>query len=135
VQQPERGPSRKVYTLTAQGAAELNTWLATTAPEPPHFRNTLLLQLAWGDQLPPEALDALLAQYEDEVQTQLLMVRERQQRGSISPARTWRETYLWRRIVDDWTGFYENELAWVRKTREGLRELESRSPAGRLSRR
>jgi PadR family transcriptional regulator AphA len=122
VQQPERGPSRKVYTLTGKGAAELKTWLAS-APELPQLRNTLLLQLAWADQLLPEALDALLAQYEYEIQMQLLMARERQRRASINPSRTARETYLWRRIGDKWTAFYENELAWVRETREGLREI------------
>jgi PadR family transcriptional regulator, regulatory protein AphA len=133
VQQPERGPARKVYTLTERGTAELDTWLVS-APEPLHFRNAILLQLAWADRLPPEALDTLLAQYAHEVHMQLLMARERQRRASIGPAsigaaRTAREAYLWQRIGDDWTGFYENELAWARQTREGLREIESGSAA------
>ena len=119
VQVQESYPPRKVYTITEAGRAALRAWLLSP-PELPQLRNPFLAQLAWADQLAPAELDALLAQYEHEVEMQLLMRREQERRGSPSPARTPRETYLWRMIAEAWISTYENELAWVRKLRRDL---------------
>lgn len=123
VEHQETGPSKKVYTITPQGQAELQRWLQS-APEPPQLRNAFLVQLAWADTLDADTLDALLARYEHEVQMQALMSQEEKRRGRINPARTPREAYLWERIADNWIGFYQNELAWVRSVRQGLAELD-----------
>lgn len=122
VQYPERGPARKVYTITEAGLAELRRWLPSP-PELPQWRNGFLAQLAWADQLPAEELDRLLAQYEHEVAIQVLMRREQERRGSDHPARTPREAYLWRMIAQNGTLSLETELAWVRELRQGLRDL------------
>lgn len=124
VQQPERGPARKVYTVTQAGLAELRKWLGS-APEPPELRNTFLLQLAWADRLDAGELDALLAGYERQVELQLMMAREtaRRDRSERSePRRTERERYLWERITQNRISFCEQELAWARETRVGARE-------------
>lgn len=113
------GPSRKVYTITEQGLAELKRWVLS-APELPQVRNPFLIRLMWSDQLNPAELDTLLANYEDELHVKLLMLREQQQRGNTFPARTPRESYLWDKITENWLIFYENELNWVRQLRQEL---------------
>jgi DNA-binding PadR family transcriptional regulator len=114
-------PPRKIYTITEQGRAELRQWVCAT-PELPHLRSSFLVQLAWADQLDPGELDSLLARYEEELQTEWLMLRAREQRQPVAPRRTPREIYLWDMIAENWTSFYEHELYWVRKLR---RELEA----------
>ena len=119
LQPQEHYPTRKVYTITDRGVADLRLWLLTT-PELPQLRNVFLTQLAWADCLTAPELDALLAKYEAEVQMQLLMCREQERRGSVSPARTPREAYLWRMLAENRIGFYEHEVAWAQRVRREL---------------
>jgi hypothetical protein len=125
---------RKVYSLTERGRAELLAWLRTE-PALPQLRHPLLVQLAWADALTPPELDALLAAYEVEINAQLEMAEEQGQGGDHDPAgnlrdgfvrpaeaRTPRERYLWRMIWQNWIGFYQAELTWVRRLRRGLKE-------------
>ncbi len=123
VEHQENYPDRKVYTLTEEGRAALRAW-AGSAPELPELRHAFLVQLAWADLLPPQELDALLKTYEDKVGVQLLICQEQERRGAIDPARTPRESYLWRMMAESWIGFYEHELAWVRGLRDGLTAFE-----------
>ena len=121
VQQPERGPARKLYTISEQGAGELRRWLSST-PEPSEWQNAFLMPLAWADQLGAGELDALLGEYEHRVEMQLAMAREEGRRARLQPDRTERERYLWEQIARNRIGFYECELAWVAETRAGLGE-------------
>jgi DNA-binding PadR family transcriptional regulator len=118
VQQQEHGPARKVYTITEKGRAELRAWVKST-PELPQLRNTFLMQLAWADHLQPAELDGLLESYENEVRVRVLMSQEQERRGILNPARTPRESLLWRMISHNSIEHYETELAWVR----GLRQV------------
>lgn len=119
VLQPERGPARKLYTISAAGTGELDRWLAAGV-QLPEWQNAFMLQLAWADRLGAGELDALLADYERRVAVQLAMVREAGRRTRIEPGRTLRERFLWERIAANRAGFFERELAWVRETRAGL---------------
>jgi DNA-binding PadR family transcriptional regulator len=119
VQYQENHPPRKIYTITEKGLSELKQWVLST-PELPQLKNTFLVQLAWADQLEPGELDALLGKYEEEVHVQLLMFRQQERRKNTLPARTPRETYLWRMIGQNWLSFYERELNWVRQLRQEL---------------
>lgn len=121
VQEQENYPARKEYTITEQGAAALRRWVLSE-PEPAQFRNTFLIQLAWADQLDAAELDGLLARYEHAVEMQLLMLRERERRGVLNPARTPREAYLWNQISQYFLTAYAEELAWVRSLRQGVAE-------------
>jgi DNA-binding PadR family transcriptional regulator len=125
VQHQEDHPSRKIYTITEKGRSELRHWVLSP-PEPPEIRNPFLIQLAWADQLGQGELDALLAQYEEEVGVQLSMAREQKQRDQHSPQRTPRETYLWQMIAENQTSFHESNLSWVRKLRDELGEMRSK---------
>ena len=119
VQHQDDHPSRKIYTITEKGRSELRQWVLST-PEPPQIRNSFLVQLAWADQLEADELDALLAQYEEEVTVQLAMAGEQKQRNRNSPQRTPREAYLWQMIAENQISFYESELNWVRAVRREL---------------
>jgi DNA-binding PadR family transcriptional regulator len=119
VQPQERYPARKVYTITAAGQAALRAWVLS-APEPPQLRKGFLVQLAWADQLSGTELDELVAEYEQAVALQLLMLREGARRGGVNPARTAREQFLWREISMNFVQGYETELAWVKRLRQGL---------------
>lgn len=127
------GPVRKVYAVTERGRAELRDWLKSP-PELPELRHPLLVQLAWTDQLAPGELEALLANYEDEVATQQQLLQAQgsddnpaRDSGEVylhpAGARTPREGYLWRMIWQRWIRFYQAELDWVRQARSGLKEF------------
>jgi PadR family transcriptional regulator AphA len=123
---------RKIYSITTRGLAELKEWVKTE-PELPQLRHTFLIQLAWASELSQDELDALLAQYEEQVQTQLFICRAQAQPGLASAssstrqayldpsqARTPREARLWGKILDRWVAFYEEELRWVQELRKGI---------------
>ncbi len=130
IEEPESGPSRKVYAITGKGLAELRQWVLAQ-PELPQVRHPFLIQLAWADQLEPAELDDLLAKYEDEAANQLVMLQahhphwDREARGdayvNIPDARTPREAFLWRMVLEHGIAFYDNELRWVRELRRALR--------------
>jgi DNA-binding PadR family transcriptional regulator len=119
IQHQASGPSRKVYTITEKGLAELRQWLLS-APELPQLRNSFLVQLAWADQLEAHELDVLLAAYEDELRVKLLMLHEQNKRDRATPHRTPREAYLWDMITQNILSFYEHQLNWVRQLRNEL---------------
>lgn len=123
IQQQESLPAKKIYSITANGRAELKKWVLIT-PEMPEIRNTFLVQLAWGDQLDGGELDELLQSYESELTLHLRMQEEKIQRGKEAPARTRREVLLWKKISENMRLVYENELAWVQGLRKALQELE-----------
>ena len=135
VQPQEHLPARKIYTISEKGRAALKAWVLS-APEPPERKQEFLIQLAWADSLGSGELDALLGEYEEEVQMQLLLSRARTREAAASGqvrrgearrrfldaalARSPREALLWGRIQDNWTAFYEQELAWVVRLRAEL---------------
>ncbi len=134
----EDSPSRKIYSITAKGQAELKKWLLSE-PEAPQLKNSFLIQLAWADQLNPAELDALLEKYAAEMQMQLSMLQVQAHQRNLSPsgtprdayinpalARTPREAVLWNMIQENWISFYQNELNWVTKLRSQLEERSGR---------
>jgi PadR family transcriptional regulator, regulatory protein AphA len=129
VQLQESLPAKKVYSITAQGRAELRRQMLA-APELPEFHNHFLIQLAWAADLSPEELDALLASYEGEISVQFRM---KQVQAGVKPAsdrtpknrpavpdRTAREQYLWQKISENLLAQFQHELEWVRQVRAEL---------------
>lgn len=130
----EKLPARKVYTITPEGRQALAEW-AASAPELAQRRHALLIQLAWADALAPDTLDDLLWRYEDELRTQVFTCLAQMQPAAPgerarflepSSARTPRERLLWQSILQNWTAYYQSELAWVESLRQQLAAL----PAG-----
>ncbi len=112
VQYQESKPPRKIYTITEAGLALLREWVLS-APEQPQFRNMLLAQLHWADQVDSAALDAMLAQYEENLHVHVLMLREHLRRKDTS-------NVLRRRIAEHWLSYYELELNWIRDLRKEM---------------
>jgi PadR family transcriptional regulator, regulatory protein AphA len=132
IQLQEEHPSRKLYTITHQGLAELKKWIQGT-PELPQLRHPFLIQLAWADLLSPAELETLLVQYEEEVQMQLHLLqpsaqmdnpalkrKNRQDYVNPAQARTPREKILWDMLLQNRRSFYENELKWIKELRSHL---------------
>jgi PadR family transcriptional regulator, regulatory protein AphA len=113
-QSQERYPTRKIYSLTDSGRYALKEWVLGNS-EPPIFRKSFLIQLAWSDQLSKDEMDDILKRYELELETQILMLREQIRRGGINPARTARERYLWEKISENYVRSYELELQWTKE--------------------
>ena len=128
VQQQEKYPAKKLYTITDQGRAELRDWLLTE-PELPILRSLAHIQLAWSECLSGEELDGLLASYERQISDQAIMCRETIRRrseapaGNDAPGRSAREKLIWYSIDENRASFYEGELAWARKLRAKLKEM------------
>jgi len=122
VQQQEKHPARKVYTITDAGRAELREWLLSE-PELPVFRSMAQAQLAWSAGLSDGELDGLLASYERQLSDQAIMCRETIRRGSTGPDRSPREKLIWKSINDNRAALYEAELAWTRGLRAKIRKL------------
>lgn len=119
VQHQESSPSKKIYTITKEGLAELKQWVLST-PEPPEFKKTFLVQLAWADQLSTDELNTLLSQYEYEVKMQIVMQQEIRRRGTFTSDRTPREKLIWDMIYQNIISAYETELAWVKQLQTNL---------------
>lgn len=119
-------PSKKVYTITEQGVAKLKSWIVSS-PEVPEYKKPFLVRLAWSDLLTEEELMNLLADYENEIQLQLVMHQEKKRRGIPSPNRSPREILMWNMITDNMISSYQNELDWIRTTAKELLKLSDTS--------
>lgn len=121
----ERLPARKVYSITDQGRAVLRQWILSP-PELPQLRSPFLVQLAWADQLSAGELDGLLAQYEDELDLHIRMLREQVQRQRSAPDSPAHGSALRAAIDDHLIAFYQHELEWARSLRQTLPEMNLR---------
>lgn len=116
-------PSKKIYSVTKKGMAELKNWLLTNT-EAPEFKKPFLIQLAWSDILSKEELDILLTNYEKEIERQLRLQKEKYDREKDWPNRSARETFLWNMVSVNLMSTYQSELDWVRKVRHQLSRME-----------
>ncbi len=121
VQYQENKPPRKIYTITAQGLVALQEWILS-APELPQFRNALLMQLMWAEQVDAGKVSGMLARYEQEVQEHLLVLREQMRRSGLVSQPQAMKVSIKTRIAEHWAAFYELEVQWVREMRHALLE-------------
>lgn len=116
----EDSPPRKVYSINPAGRDALRDWVRST-PELPQLRHGFLVQLTWGDVLTADELDALLAEYAEEVRVEQLMLREWDERNAARNHRTGPGAWLNARIRERWQAFYAQEEAWVQSLRDELK--------------
>jgi DNA-binding PadR family transcriptional regulator len=119
VQQQEKLPARKTYTITEAGREELRAWLLSE-PELPAVRGEFSTRLAWASSLSPEELIRMLDSYESVLVAHVSMYREKRRRGFTYPARSPLEEGLWRDIEDHAVAFYESELEWLGRLKTNL---------------
>lgn len=121
VQLQESLPAKKVYSITAQGLAELGRSLRA-APHAPELHKDFLIQLAWAEMLTDEELSGLLARYAEEVANHLYMLQSQAARSGSGPERSPRERYLWKRINQNLIAACQTELEWARRTQQALQQ-------------
>ncbi|TVX94047.1 DUF4180 domain-containing protein [Paenibacillus agilis] len=115
----DNSPSKKIYSITEEGLKELKKWLVSS-PEVPEIKKTFLVQLAWSDMLSNQELSKALSKYENEIKLHLIMQNEKYRRALHSPNRSNRESLIWEMISENIISTYNNELNWVRETRQKL---------------
>ncbi|WP_042204498.1 DUF4180 domain-containing protein [Paenibacillus camerounensis] len=124
VQHQESLPSKKLYTITPEGRAELKYWVLS-APEQPESRKTFLIQLAWSDQLETAEILAMLDAYEQEIISLIHLEQGRADKGQYAPDRSPREAMIWRMIEANQLSAYTSELKWIGEVRQAItRETE-----------
>ncbi len=116
-------PAKKPYSITEQGLKLLKCWVASV-PETLEFRKSFLIQLAWSEQLDNGELDKLLLSYESVLSLRLAMEKNLISDGLYCPARSDREKAIWKFIYESGVSSYENELAWLSKLREELKNTD-----------
>lgn len=121
----EDSPSKKIYSITEKGLSELKEWVKSS-PELPEFKKGFLIQLLWSSLLNKEELNNLLSEYENKIQEQLLMEQEKIRRALPRANVDTGEHLIWEVVADNITSSYQNELNWVRKTRNKLLGKETK---------
>jgi DNA-binding PadR family transcriptional regulator len=116
-------PSKKIYSVTEKGMAELKDWIVTGSAVP-EFKKPFLIQLAWADMLNKDELSELLIKYEKELETQLNLQKEKSDRQKDWPNRSPREAFLWNMISVNLMSTFQSELNWVRKIRQQMARIE-----------
>lgn len=120
----DSSPSKKVYTITVDGLAELKRW-TQSAPEAPEIKKLFLVQLAWTEQSSSKEIENLLMRYEQEIQGKISIEQAKKQKEFFSPKRTPREAAIWDLIYDNVLSSYTNELDWLNKARQTLNQFDN----------
>lgn len=120
----DSSPSKKVYTITDDGLAELKRW-TQSAPEAPEIKKLFLVQLAWTEQSSSKAIENLLMRYEQEIKGKISIEQAKKQKEFFSPKRTPREAAIWDLIYENVLSSYTNELDWLNKARQTLNQFDN----------
>jgi PadR family transcriptional regulator AphA len=116
----EGRPDRKIYTLTSEGEAELEAWLREPL-EPIQLRHPLLLKFVFAADVEPEALDEVLASYEQGLKATRAEYEGRASSPQIfSLARNKREAVLWSLSIEHGLAWVDSELEWLKQARKKL---------------
>jgi PadR family transcriptional regulator AphA len=116
--QQEKLPAQKRYSIAEEGWKRLKAALLRPS-DAPAMRNDFLLRLAWAECLSAGELTACIDEYQQTVETELAMCREkmrRRQPGCRSP----REDYVWGMLLKNREGALQAELNWLAQLRNGL---------------
>lgn len=116
----EGAPSKKIYSITDKGRQALNEWVCSTEPEVPEFKKPFLVQLACAGQLKAEETEALIIQYQQELNTRLIMQKEKQRRRKAATTQSQLEGFVEEMINVNIITFYQCELEWTQKLLEGI---------------
>ena len=116
----EGKPDRKVYSLTPTGRAALTRWLDEPL-EPLVLRHPMLLKFVFAAGVPPEALDATLARFaQDMRQTRSEYVARLDDQRIFSLARSPREREVWKLGIEHGIAWCDAELRWTGRARRAL---------------
>lgn len=116
----EGAPSKKIYSITDNGRQALKEWVCSTDPEMPEFKKPFLVQLACAGQLKAKETEALIIKYQQELNTQLIMQKEKQRRRKTATAPSQLEGLVEEMINVNIITFYQSELEWTQKLLEEM---------------
>jgi DNA-binding PadR family transcriptional regulator len=108
----EDAPTKKQYTLTQSGQRELLE-LSRLEPAMPELRLQFAVQLAFASDLSQKELEAMLAQYESEVQGVLIAIKKEVESDAMTGFARKMQNITSERLCS----FYEGELAWASQIR------------------
>lgn len=120
----DSSPSKKIYTITDDGSAELKRW-TQSVPEAPEIKKLFLVQLAWTEQSSSKAIENLLMRYEQVIKVKISIEQAKKQKEFFSPKRTPREAAIWDLIYENVLSSYTNELDWLNKARQTLNQFNN----------
>jgi DNA-binding PadR family transcriptional regulator len=128
VEQPSKGPARKLYAITKAGREALREWLLGE-PELPQMRSPILARLSGADLLADVELVQVLAAYDVAVGLKLMGLRETERRGVVSRSGDRSRASVLRDAIERRTiALFEDEQRWVR---ELMHSLQRDRKAGR----
>lgn len=120
----EGSPSKKIYTITESGLAELKRG-ALSEPEPPQTKKPFLVQWAWTRQLSNIELNRLLDQYEQVIKGQLIIEQNKKSCCVFETVKTDRDIAVLNLIHENVIDGLEQELSWIRKMRHTLEQFDT----------
>ncbi len=119
----DNSPSKKIYSITEKGRASLQEWVISTEPEMPELKKLFLVQLACSENISPEKLINLLNEYENNIQTQIVLHKEQKRRKEYFPNHNKKKTFIWEMLYENIIFSYLAELDWIKKFKIGLEVL------------
>jgi len=123
LQPPDKGPSRKLYSITDLGRSALRSWLLAE-PELPQIRNPFMARLSMVELLSDADVRKLLGDYRRMVETELLVSREHSRRATPAGDDSSRSALLQSMIRRRWIEYYEGELAWTQSLERALSSIK-----------
>lgn len=122
--QQEGKPNRKQYQITSEGRSELHRWVSTPLPFEVK-REAWLIQVFFAHGITNEDITHLFEKRIEDIQKYLMLCQEAQtnidenyERLGIKRLRD-----LWQLTLDYGSDYYENEIAWLKKTLPQIRKL------------
>jgi PadR family transcriptional regulator AphA len=122
--QQEGKPNRKQYQITDKGRGELRRWVSTPLPLE-ITREAWLIQVFFAHGITNEEIAHLFEKrieaiqyYIKQCQVAQTHIDENSRRVGIK-----RLSELWQLTLDYGTDYYENEIAWLKKTMPRVRKL------------
>ena len=129
-----RRPERNVYTVTPQGTAELDRWLAEPVAHHQRPRHELLLKLFFGANLPYEVTLGMVERHREEVEALLGTYAEIESELSHTPVEDDAARPFWLATLRYGQLTAAATLRWCDETAELLRGLadptDTESPGG-----
>lgn len=126
VQHQEDAPSKKIYTITEDGLAELKDWLLSVTDEP-ILRKQILIKLVLANHLNRNDLESLLAGYADVVKMQAALTERDLDSCYFAEQYSSDNGLLLGLVRENIMSFYSSELEWIEKVKRLIADLPSES--------
>jgi DNA-binding PadR family transcriptional regulator len=116
-------PNKRIFSVTEKGKAEFLKWLKAE-PEMPGLKHAFLIKFTYSKDLSNEEVLGQLDAYENKLKDRLSMLRSEEKGAYMQMARDKRERFLWKMSNENGVMYYENEIEWIQKVRDGIRKGE-----------